>query len=109
MYGNTICQKQKWQFRIRKEMKLTALKCGESGEIIKLEGPHKLRLSELGFNPGTPVKMICCGCLGGPVKVNCRQCDYAIRIEEASCIIINKIDEKLKSISSNDFWWYKDL
>ena len=36
-------------------MKLTKLKCGESGIVNKIGGPHKLRLSELGFNPGCKI------------------------------------------------------
>ena len=91
-------------------MLLNQLKCGESGEIIKLDGPHKTRLSEWGFTPGTSIKMICCGCFGGPLKVNCRSCDYALRQEEASCVEINKnLAQKIQSISNNDYWWYKDL
>ncbi len=73
------------------EMKLTKLKCGECGIINKIGGPHKLRLSEWGFTPGTEIKMICCGCFGGPLKVNCRSCDYGLRQEEASGVDVDKI------------------
>jgi len=75
-------------------MKLTKLKCGECGIINKIGGSNKNRLSELGFNPGTEVKMICCGCFGGPLKVNCRSCDYALRREEADEIDVNKIAQQ---------------
>lgn len=71
-------------------MKLTKLKRGECGIINKIEGSNKNRLSELGFNPGTEIKMICCGCFGGPLKVNCRSCDYALRRYEADQIDVNK-------------------
>lgn len=67
---------------------LNDLKCGEFGLIIKLEGPNKNRLSELGLTKGTNVKMICCGCYGGPLKIECRSCCYAIRKDEAKNIKI---------------------
>lgn len=67
---------------------LSDLQCGECGSVIKLEGPHKNRLSELGFTPGVKVKMICCGCFGGPLRVECRSCEYGLRREEAKNIKI---------------------
>jgi len=90
-------------------MKLTKLNCGEFGIINKIVGLNKTRLSELGFNPGTLIKMICCGCYGGPLKINCRSSDYALRRDEAENIDVDKITHKTESISDNKYWWYKDF
>lgn len=68
---------------------------GSAGETYKIEsicGTVRLRLSELGFNPGCEIKILNKQHTDMMV-VNCRESHIALRKEEAQCIHIASVKE----------------
>ena len=66
---------------------------GSAGETYKIEsicGTVRLRLSELGFNPGCCIKILNKQHTDMMV-VNCRDSQIALRKEEAQCINIVRL------------------
>jgi Fe2+ transport system protein FeoA len=60
---------------------------GETYKILSICGTVRLRLSELGFNPGCKIKILNKQHTDMMV-VNCRESQIALRKEEAQCIHI---------------------
>ena len=68
---------------------------GSAGETYRIEsicGTVRLRLSELGFNPGCEIKILNKQHTNMMV-VNCRESHIALRKEEAQCIHIEPVKE----------------
>jgi len=59
----------------------------ESYTILSICGEVRLRLSEMGFNPGCHIKILNKQ-HSGLLVVNCRESHIALRKEEAECIQI---------------------
>jgi Fe2+ transport system protein FeoA len=62
---------------------------GETYKILSLCGTVRLRLSELGFNPGCCIKVVNKH-YNDIMVVNCRDYQIALRKEEAMCIQIGE-------------------
>ena len=74
----------------------TQLCCAEEGkmyEILSVKGINRSRFSELGFNKGTLVT-VNSHSENGPVKVNIRNYQIALRKEEAEDITVRFIESK---------------
>ena len=71
---------------------LDRLKPGESGSVIGVDGNDDLaqRLSDLGFWPGTLVRVVRCSPLGDPTQYALRGFDLALRANEARRIQVNR-------------------
>ena len=70
--------------------------CAEKGnfyEILSVVGINRCRLAELGFNKGTLVS-VNSHTENGPVKVNIRNYQIALRKEEAEDIIVKIVESK---------------
>ena len=68
---------------------------GSAGETYKIEsicGTVRIRLSELGFNPGCKIKILNKQHTDMMV-VNCRESSIALRKEEAQSIYISPVKE----------------
>lgn len=66
------------------------LKDGETGTIKEFkESTLTLKLLEMGFIPGTPVKINFRAPLGDPLSVRISDYDICIRLDEASLITLN--------------------
>ena len=68
---------------------------GSAGETYRIEsicGTVRLRLSELGFNPGCEIKILNKQHTNMMV-VNCRESHIALRKEEAQCIHIEPVKD----------------
>jgi Fe2+ transport system protein FeoA len=74
----------------------TQLCCAEKGnfyEILSVVGINRCRLAELGFNKGTLVS-VNSHSENGPIKVNIRNYQIALRKEEAEDIIVKIVERK---------------
>lgn len=74
----------------------TQLCCAEKGnlyEILSVKGVNRCRLAELGFNQGTLVS-VNSHTENGPVKVNIRNYQIALRKEEAEDIIVKIVESR---------------
>jgi Fe2+ transport system protein FeoA len=74
----------------------TQLCCAEKGnfyEILSVVGINRCRLAELGFNKGTLVS-VNSHTENGPIKVNIRNYQIALRKEEAEDIIVKIVERK---------------
>ncbi len=68
---------------------------GSTGETYRIEsicGTVRLRLSELGFNPGCEIKILNKQ-HANMMVVNCRESHIALRKEEALCIHIEPVKD----------------
>ena len=74
------------------EMTLFDGSAGETYKILSICGTVRLRLSELGFNPGCCIKILNKQHTDMMV-VNCRESSIALRKEEAQCIHITPVKE----------------
>jgi ferrous iron transport protein A len=72
-------------------VKLDQLSVGETGSVLSLSGEPLLRerLAELGFTPGTVVRIVRKAPLGDPLHVRVRSGSFAIRADEARCIDVD--------------------
>lgn len=63
---------------------------GQSGEIIdiKMDGPLKKKLFEMGLTPGTKIQFVRTAPLGDPINIKIREFHLGIRREMAKEIII---------------------
>jgi ferrous iron transport protein A len=75
--------------------RLSDLAVDASGSVLAVEAPSgvphsdlPLRLAELGFLPGQPVRLIARLPLGGPLAVRVGTGTFALRREEAACVRI---------------------
>jgi Fe2+ transport system protein FeoA len=70
---------------------LEQLKPGEAGVVFKVEGEDEvaLRLSDLGFWPGTRVVVVRRAPLGDPVHYQLRGFDLALRSNEARRVLVS--------------------
>ena len=74
----------------------TQLCCAEEGnvyEILSVNGNNRCRLAELGFNKGTLVT-VNSHAENGPIKVNIRSYQIALRKEEAEDITVKIVESK---------------
>lgn len=64
---------------------LSDLPCDASAQLVSLDGDRSFqrRLMELGFLPGTLVKMVRCVPLGGLIELEVRSCRVTLRLSEA--------------------------
>lgn len=71
-------------------MRLDELKCGESGEIIELNGDEKLckRLTSLGFIKGANLKLKRKALFGNTLIINIRGFDIALRKSDVRNIVL---------------------
>ena len=69
-------------------MTLDQLPVGGVACVSRLAGEPLLRerLAELGFTPGTTVRMVRKAPLGDPLHVRVRSGSFAIRADEAQCV-----------------------
>jgi Fe2+ transport system protein FeoA len=77
-------------------MNTTQLCCAEKGciyEILSVKGSNRCRFAELGFNQGTLVT-VSSHSQNGPIKVNIRNYQIALRKEEAEDIIVRIVERK---------------
>jgi Fe2+ transport system protein FeoA len=74
----------------------TQVCCAEKGciyEIISVKGVTRCRFAELGFNQGMLVT-VSSHSENGPIKVNIRNYQIALRKEEAEDIIVKIVERK---------------
>ena len=71
---------------------LNDLKAGEAGNLSSMSSSHPLcsRLSELGFQVGTPIQVVRKSLFGGPIQIKIRNSNFAIRRNEAELISVTK-------------------
>lgn len=74
-------------------MTLDQLPGGRIATVTGLAGDALLRerLAELGFTPGTEVRMIRKAPLGDPLHVRVRNGSFAVRADEARCIEVREV------------------
>jgi len=70
---------------------LDQLPVGGSASVSGLSGDPLLRerLAELGFTPGTSVRVVRKAPLGDPLHVRVRSGSFAIRADEAQCVHVD--------------------
>ena len=74
------------------EVKLSELKPGEEGVVVRVEGPPALRrrLMEMGVVRGTRVKMVRKAPLGDPIEYRVRGYNLSLRREEAEKVYVKR-------------------
>lgn len=75
-------------------MVVKQLCCADAGDyckIIKIEGEIRGRLSELGFNNNQIVKVVNHNGKNGPINIQIRDYNLALRHNEAECIEVEII------------------
>lgn len=72
---------------------LGQLEPGDSAHIVELyeAGPIDTRLLELGFVPGTAVRMVRRAPLGDPILYELRGCQIGLRRSEAQRILVRRL------------------
>lgn len=77
-------------------MRLSELKTGETGVIIKIlgHGAFRKRVMEMGFVKGRPVKVALHAPLKDPIKYTIMGYDVSLRLSEAHLIEVVKVDEE---------------
>ena len=72
------------------EVKLSELKPGEEGEVVRVEGPPALRrrLMEMGIVRGTKVKMVRRAPLGDPIEYEVKGYNLSLRAGEADGVYV---------------------
>jgi len=70
---------------------LAEIKVGQRAKVVELlvEGPTRRRLLDLGLLPGTEVRAVMESPLGTPVAYEIRGSILALRLEDASKIMVN--------------------
>jgi len=79
-----------------KQETLATLGVGEAGRVLELqcEGAYRRRLLDLGLIPGTEVRAIMLSPLGNPMAYEIRGSIIALRLKDASKIIVKHENEK---------------
>ena len=79
-----------------KEETLAGVGVGEKVRILDLqcEGAYRRRLLDLGLIPGTEVRAVMMSPLGSPMAYEIRDSIIALRLEDASKIIVKQNNEK---------------
>ena len=79
-----------------KEQTLAGVSVGEKVRILELhcEGAYRRRLLDLGLIPGTEVRAVMMSPLGTPIAYEIRGSIIALRLEDASKIIVKQDNEK---------------
>ena len=79
--------------------KLSNVPPGQSGVVIKLGKPGKLRrkIIDMGITPGTKITVLSVAPLGDPMKIEVRGYELSIRKSECQEIIIDEEKEAIKS------------
>jgi len=79
-----------------KEETLAGVSVGEKVRILELqcEGAYRRRLLDLGLIPGTVVRAVMMSPLGSPMAYEIRDSIIALRLEDASKIIVKQNNEK---------------
>ena len=79
-----------------KEKTLAGVGVGEKVRILELqcEGAYRRRLLDLGLIPGTEVRVVMMSPLGNPMAYEIRGSIIALRLEDASKIIVKQEYEK---------------
>lgn len=77
-------------------MRLSELKTGETGVIIKIlgHGAFRKRVMEMGFVKGRPVKVALHAPLKDPIKYTIMGYDVSLRLSEAHLIEVVKVDDE---------------
>ena len=77
-------------------MRLSELKTGESGIVIKIlgHGAFRKRVMEMGFVKGRPVEVVLHAPLKDPIKYSIMGYDVSLRASEAHMIEVVKIDDE---------------
>ena len=77
-------------------MRLSELKTGESGIVIKIlgHGAFRKRVMEMGFVKGRPVEVVLHAPLKDPIKYSIMGYDVSLRASEAHMIEVIKIDDE---------------
>ena len=72
------------------EVKLSELKPGEEGVVVRVEGPPALRrrLMEMGIVRGTKIKMVRRAPLGDPIEYEVKGYNLSLRAEEADGVYV---------------------
>jgi Fe2+ transport system protein FeoA len=72
--------------------RLSDLHAGDTGLLRAMEcSPAlRLRLMELGFLPGAPVRLVRRVAIGGLVEIECRGCHLSLRMSEAEQVTIER-------------------
>ena len=75
------------------EVKLSELKPGEEGIVVRVEGPPALRrrLMEMGVVRGTRVKMVRKAPLGDPIEYEVKGYNLSLRAEEADGVYVEAV------------------
>ncbi|MBK8974812.1 MAG: ferrous iron transport protein A [Planctomycetes bacterium] len=65
-----------------------------SGRLTRLtgEGGHRRRLLEMGFIPGTPIRLVRRVDVGGVLELELRGCRVTLRTAEAQQILVEPLD-----------------
>ena len=75
--------------------KLTELRIGERAIIQSIESTNiSSTLLEMGFTPGSEVKIKMKAPFGDPIAVNVMRSTIAIRLQDAELIAVKSIDNK---------------
>jgi len=72
------------------EVKLSELKPGEEGVVVRVEGPPALRrrLMEMGIVRGTKIKMVRRAPLGDPIEYEVKGYNLSLRAGEADGVYV---------------------
>ncbi|MFA5928388.1 MAG: FeoA family protein [Candidatus Margulisiibacteriota bacterium] len=75
-----------------RELRLSELRTGESGRILRLVGSGEVhrRLLDMGLVTGTEFKVATVAPLGDPIGLKLRSFSMSLRKEEASKIIVER-------------------
>ena len=71
--------------------RLSQLHAGATGRLHALECSRGLRrrMMELGFLPGTPVRLVRRVSVGDLVEIECRGCHLSLRLSEAERVLVD--------------------
>ncbi len=89
--------KKEIQFKMKEnEETLAAIGVGEKVRVLELqcEGAYRRRLLDLGLIPGTEVRAVMLSPLGDPMAYEIRGSIIALRLGDASKIIVKQENEK---------------
>ena len=75
---------------------LSDLQRGASARVdhIKVEGPQRRRLMDLGFVSGTEVEAVMLAPLGDPMAYRVRGATIALRADQAALVIVTAIENE---------------
>lgn len=71
--------------------RLSDLHAGDTGLLCAMEcSPAlRLRLMELGFLPGAPVRLVRRVAVGDLIEIECRGCHLSLRLSEAEQVMVD--------------------